>query len=88
MRLDRQASDEPRFPGGITPRWMLGEAMAAGGSSRRDFVDSDGKLGYFQHGFAVYDGARAPCTTDGCNAKIKRIVQSGRSSFYSPACQR
>ena len=69
-------------------RDVLGEAIAAGGSSLRDFVDSDGKLGYFQHGFAVYDRAGAPCTTDGCNAKIKRIVQSGRSSFYCPACQR
>jgi formamidopyrimidine-DNA glycosylase len=69
-------------------RDVLGEAIAAGGSSLRDFADSDGKLGYFQHGFAVYDRAGAPCTTDGCNAKIKRIVQSGRSSFYCPACQR
>ena len=69
-------------------RDVLGEAIAAGGSSLRDFADSDGKLGYFQHGFAVYDCAGAPCTTDGCNAKIKRIVQSGRSSFYCPACQR
>ena len=69
-------------------RDVLGEAILAGGSSLRDFADSDGKLGYFQHGFAVYDRAGAPCTTDGCNAKIKRIVQSGRSSFYCPACQR
>jgi formamidopyrimidine-DNA glycosylase len=68
-------------------RDVLGEAIAAGGSSLRDFADSDGKLGYFQHGFAVYDRAGAPCTTQGCNAKITRIVQSGRSSFYCPACQ-
>ena len=69
-------------------RDVLGEAIAAGGSSLRDFADSDGKLGYFQHGFAVYDRAGEPCTTRGCNAKIKRFVQSGRSSFYCPACQR
>ena len=69
-------------------RDVLGEAIAAGGSSLRDFADSDGKLGYFQHGFAVYDRAGAPCTTNGCDAKITRIVQSGRSSFYCPACQR
>ena len=69
-------------------RDVLGEAIAAGGSSLRDFADSDGKLGYFQHGFAVYDRAGELCTTRGCNAKIKRIVQSGRSSFYCPACQR
>ena len=69
-------------------RDVLGEAVAAGGSSLRDFAHSDGKLGYFQHGFAVYDRAGAPCTTNGCDAKITRIVQSGRSSFYCPACQR
>ena len=67
---------------------VLGEAIAAGGSSLRDFADSDGKLGYFQHSFAVYDRAGASCTIQGCNAKITRIVQSGRSSFYCPACQR
>ena len=69
-------------------RSVLGEAIDAGGSSLRDFAASDGQLGYFQHGFAVYDRAGAPCTTSGCNANVSRIVQSGRSSFFCPACQR
>jgi len=69
-------------------RAVLGEAIAAGGSTLRDFAASDGALGYFQHGFAVYDRAGKPCSHEGCNASVSRIVQSGRSSFYCPICQR
>jgi formamidopyrimidine-DNA glycosylase len=69
-------------------RAVLEEAIAAGGSTLRDFAASDGALGYFQHGFAVYDRAGKPCSRDGCNANVVRIVQSGRSSFYCPTCQR
>lgn len=66
---------------------VLARAIEAGGSSLRDFADSDGKLGYFQHQFWVYDREGAPCSRDECDASIKRIVQSGRSSFYCPKCQ-
>lgn len=67
---------------------VLQRAIAAGGSTLRDFADSDGKLGYFQHAFWVYDRQGAPCSRPDCHAIIERIVQSGRSSFYCPQCQR
>ena len=69
-------------------RDVLTEAIAAGGSSLRDHRQTTGELGYFQHAFRVYDRAGAPCPTPGCTGTIRRIVQSGRSTFYCPACQR
>jgi formamidopyrimidine-DNA glycosylase len=71
-----------------TVREVLTEAIEAGGSSLRDYRQADGELGYFQHSFKVYDREDQPCTTPGCDAVITRIVQSGRSSFYCPQCQR
>ncbi|MDP5306540.1 bifunctional DNA-formamidopyrimidine glycosylase/DNA-(apurinic or apyrimidinic site) lyase [Paracoccus spongiarum] len=68
-------------------RAVLAEAIAAGGSSLRDHRQATGELGYFQHSFRVYDRAGAPCPTPGCPGTIRRIVQSGRSSFYCPQCQ-
>lgn len=64
----------------------IGEAIKAGGSSLRDFANTEGGLGYFQHSFAVYGREGDPCNA--CAAPIKRIVQSGRSSFYCGACQK
>ena len=69
-------------------RDVLSEAIDAGGSSLRDFRQADGELGYFQHSFDVYGREGEPCKTDGCDRKISRIVQSGRSSFYCAQCQR
>jgi formamidopyrimidine-DNA glycosylase len=69
-------------------RQVLSEAIAAGGSSLRDYRQSDGELGYFQHVFQVYDREGQPCATLGCDKTIQRIVQSGRSSFLCPQCQR
>lgn len=69
-------------------RTVLAEAIKAGGSSLRDFRQADGELGYFQHRFDVYGREAEPCRTDGCDQQIKRIVQSGRSSFYCGQCQR
>ncbi|MEY1557285.1 bifunctional DNA-formamidopyrimidine glycosylase/DNA-(apurinic or apyrimidinic site) lyase [Yoonia sp. R2331] len=69
-------------------RDVLSEAIAAGGSSLRDYRQADGELGYFQHGFQVYDREGERCQTPECKARIKRIVQSGRSSFFCPQCQR
>ena len=66
----------------------LGDAIAAGGSSLRDYRQADGELGYFQHAFRVYDREGQPCVTGGCPGEIRRIVQSGRSTFYCPRCQR
>lgn len=67
---------------------VLRRAIEAGGSSLRDFADSEGKLGYFQHQFWVYDRAGVPCSRPDCHASIHRIVQAGRSTFYCPSCQR
>jgi formamidopyrimidine-DNA glycosylase len=69
-------------------RAVLADAIEAGGSTLRDFRAADGGSGYFQHRFAVYDREGEPCPTPGCKGKIKRIVQSGRSSFYCPVCQK
>ncbi len=69
-------------------RQVLQEAIEAGGSSLRDFRQADGELGYFQHSFDVYGREGEPCRTEGCGASIKRITQSGRSSFYCAQCQR
>lgn len=68
-------------------REVLTEAIAAGGSSLRDHRQATGELGYFQHGFHVYDRAGQSCLKPGCSGQIQRIVQSGRSSFWCPACQ-
>ncbi len=67
---------------------VLKDAIAAGGSSLRDYAHADGELGYFQHHFAVYDREGQPCPGPGCKDVIKRIVQAGRSTFYCPSCQR
>jgi len=69
-------------------RTVLDDAIGAGGSSLRDYRQADGELGYFQHAFDVYGRAGAPCRTPGCGAQIVRIVQSARSSYYCPRCQR
>jgi formamidopyrimidine-DNA glycosylase len=69
-------------------RQVLTEAIDAGGSSLRDYRQADGELGYFQHSFSVYDRESEPCLSPGCSGTIARIVQSGRSSFYCPTCQR
>ncbi len=69
-------------------REVLNDAIAAGGSSLKDFRSAGGELGYFQHRFDVYDREGQPCHSDGCPSVIRRIVQSGRSSFYCPSCQR
>jgi formamidopyrimidine-DNA glycosylase len=66
----------------------LNDAIAAGGSSLRDFRQADGELGYFQHSFRVYDREGETCPTEGCSGTIHRIVQSGRSTFHCPKCQR
>ncbi|GAB1361052.1 bifunctional DNA-formamidopyrimidine glycosylase/DNA-(apurinic or apyrimidinic site) lyase [Rhodobacter sp.] len=75
---------------GLVPiiREVLAEAIEAGGSSLRDHRQANGELGYFQHTFRVYDREGQACTTPGCTGTIGRVVQSGRSSFYCPQCQR
>jgi len=65
---------------------VLAAAIAAGGSSLRDYVATDGELGYFQLQTRVYDRAGLPCKA--CGTPIRRIVQGQRASFYCPRCQR
>jgi formamidopyrimidine-DNA glycosylase len=69
-------------------RAVIRDAIDAGGSSLRDYRQTNGELGYFQHNFATYDQEGAACKTADCPGNIARIVQSGRSSFYCPQCQR
>ncbi|HTT82042.1 MAG TPA: bifunctional DNA-formamidopyrimidine glycosylase/DNA-(apurinic or apyrimidinic site) lyase [Rhizomicrobium sp.] len=68
-------------------RRVLHAAIKAGGSSLRDYARTDGALGEFQHRFAVYDREGAPCPRKGCHGTVKRLVQSGRSTFWCPSCQ-
>jgi formamidopyrimidine-DNA glycosylase len=82
---------KPRGGADILPtliRDVLSEAIGAGGSTLRDYQKTDGTLGYFQHAFAVYGREGEPCSTPGCTAAIERCVQSNRSTFYCPSCQR
>jgi formamidopyrimidine-DNA glycosylase len=71
-----------------TVRAVLEEAIEAGGSSLKDYANTEGALGYFQHRFRVYDRAGLACLRRGCDGAIRRIVQAGRSTFYCPVCQR
>ena len=66
---------------------VLDEAIAAGGSTLRDFASPDGELGYFSKSFDVY-GREGETCRGGCGGTVQRIVQGGRSTFYCPACQR
>jgi formamidopyrimidine-DNA glycosylase len=71
----------------VAVRAVIADAIEAGGSSLRDYVQADGELGLFQHRFAVYDREGKSCLRRDGGA-IRRIVQSGRSTFYCPVCQR
>ena len=65
---------------------VLTDAIAAGGSTLRDHAQATGDPGNFQHRFLVYGREGLPCKL-GCKGTVKRIVQSGRSTFYCPKCQ-
>jgi formamidopyrimidine-DNA glycosylase len=69
-------------------RDVLDRAIAAGGSSLRDYVQTSGELGYFQHQWAVYGKEGLPCPGCDCRAGIRRIVQSNRATFYCAKRQR
>ncbi len=63
----------------------LTDAIAAGGSTLQDYVQTDGSLGYFQHQFKVYGRDKQPCQV--CETPIEKIVQGGRATFFCPKCQ-
>lgn len=67
---------------------VLADAIAAGGSSLRDYRQADGSLGYFQHAFAVYGREGQVCLRQGCGGIVTRMVQNGRSTSYCPQCQK
>ena len=67
---------------------VLKDAIAAGGSTLKDFHAPEGDLGYFPHAFKVYDREGEACVTKGCAGTVRRLVQTGRSTFYCPKCQR
>ena len=67
---------------------VLKKAIAAGGSTLNDFADVDGNLGYFSHHFTIYGREDQPCLKAGCSGTVERIVQSNRSTFWCPRCQK
>jgi formamidopyrimidine-DNA glycosylase len=69
-------------------RDVLKEAIISGGSTLRNYSNTDGELGYFQHRFQVYDHEGDPCANPKCSHQIERIIQSGRSTFFCASCQR
>jgi formamidopyrimidine-DNA glycosylase len=71
-----------------TIRAVLEEAVAAGGSSLRDYRQADGSLGYFQHAFQIYGREGKPCVSPGCRGIVRRTIQGGRSTFHCAVCQR
>ena len=69
-------------------RDVLNDAIAAGGSTLRDFANAEGGQGYFQHRFDVYGREGKPCAGEDCRGVVRRVVQGGRSTFWCPSCQR
>ena len=67
-------------------RKVLGDAIASGGSSLKDFVQVSGEAGYFQHHFNVYGRAGKPCFT--CRTPVGNVRMAGRSTFFCPVCQK
>lgn len=94
--LFRAGIHPERLAGSVAPKRLeklvplikevLLEAVEAGGSSLRDYVQTDGELGYFQARFRVYDREDQPCTA--CKRPVRRIVQAGRSTFFCNSCQK
>lgn len=67
---------------------VLEQAIAAGGSTLKDYRHADGERGAFQESFAVYDREGAPCARPGCGGTIRRTVHSGRATYACTRCQR
>jgi len=84
-RTGRPNQKTERLLAGV--RTVLSEAVAAGGSTLRDYRQPDGTSGAFQDHHDVYDREGAPCRRAGCPGTIRRVVQAGRSTFYCPCCQ-
>ena len=87
-RLAGSVTRERIAPLVATIKKVLKDAIAAGGSTLRDHAQATGDPGNFQHHFRVYGREGKPCRKKGCHGIVKRIVQSGRSTFYCPTCQK
>lgn len=87
-RLARTVTQERARRLVLAIREVLERAIAAGGSSLRNYVQASGELGYFQHQWAVYGREGEPCPGCDCGGGIRRIVQSNRSTFYCVKRQR
>ncbi len=72
----------------LSVRDVLTDAIKAGGSTLKDYRHADGTEGQFQEQFRVYDRTGQPCVRSGCDGTIKRIVNTGRATFFCPACQK
>ena len=69
-------------------KFILNDAIQVGGSTIKDHKNMKGESGYFQYKFNVYNRENMECNDQNCDSKIKRIVQTGRSSFYCEKCQK
>lgn len=72
----------------VAIREVLLAAIEAGGSTLKDHAQVNGELGYFQHSFKTYGREGEKCVAKNCSGVIEKIVQSGRSTFYCPKCQK
>jgi formamidopyrimidine-DNA glycosylase len=86
LRAANRISSERYGVLAVAIRETLAASIAAGGSSVRDYVHSDGGAGCFQLSCAVYDRAGQPCNA--CGRPLRSLRQAGRSTFYCPCCQR
>lgn len=87
-RLARNTPRSKRGPLQSAMVQVLVDSLAAGGTSFNDYVDSIGQKGSFLFDVAVFQREGKPCPRCGPGAEVRRIVQSGRSTFYCPSCQR
>ena len=69
-------------------KFILSDAIQVGGSTIRNHKNMEGKSGYFQYKFNVYNRENMECNSENCSSKIKKIVQTGRSTFYCDKCQK
>ena len=69
-------------------KFILNDAIQVGGSTIKDHKNMKGESGYFQYKFNVYNRENMECNDQNCDSKIRRIVQTGRSSFYCEKCQK
>jgi formamidopyrimidine-DNA glycosylase len=88
-RLIKTRGPDPRLEALVRHiKDILNEAILAGGSTLQNFQGTSGEKGAFQQRFLVYDREGEACASSGCKSVIKRVVQSGRSTFYCPTCQK